>query len=58
MRLKDTVQKQSSNIAGYWADGKDEYEQISEKYFLTNEQKLQYLHNLLSRNEHSFLKSV
>lgn len=59
MRLKDADQKFSGDLSECWEDYKDEYEQISEDYNLSDEQKLKYLHNLLRKDAHRFyLESV
>lgn len=54
MRLKDYEQKFSGDLGQCWQDFVDNYEQISEDYNLNEEQKLQYLHNLMSKDAHRF----
>lgn len=54
MRLKDSDQKFSGDLAECWEDFKDEYEQICEDYNLTEEQRFKYLHNLLRKDAHRF----
>lgn len=54
MRLRDAEQKFSGDLSECWEDYQDEYEQISEDYNLSNEQKFKYLHNFLRKDAHRF----
>lgn len=54
MRLKDSDQKFSGDLAECWEDFKDEYDQIAEDYDLDDDQRFRYLHNLLRKDAHRF----
>lgn len=50
MRLKDADKKFSGDIEEFWMDYVDDYLHISTYYALSPQHKLQYLHNLLSKD--------
>lgn len=54
MRLKDNEKKFSGDLGECWHEYVDEYNQISKDYNLTPAQKLQYFHNVLSKDAHRF----
>lgn len=54
MRLKDSDKKFSGELGESWMEYVDEYQQISIDYQLSTQQKLQYLHNLLSKDAKRF----
>lgn len=54
MRLKDSESKFSGDLSQCWQDYQDEYEQIAADYNLSMDQRLRYLHNLLSKDAHRF----
>lgn len=54
MRLKDNEKKFSGDIGKCWMECVDEYQQITRDYKLTPSQKLQYLHNILSKDASRF----
>lgn len=54
MRLRDNDKKFSGDIGECWMEFVDEYQQIARDYKLTATQKLQYLHNILSKDASRF----
>lgn len=54
MRLKDSDKKFSGDLGKCWMDYVDEYSQVTRDYGLSPQQKLQYFHNLLSRDAKRF----
>lgn len=54
MRLKDKEKKFNGDLGECWHEFVDEYEQMSIDYNLTGPQKLQYLHNIVTKDAHRF----
>lgn len=53
-RLNDNENKFSGDLAQCWQDFADNYSQIASDYNLTDEHKLKYFHNLLTKDAHRF----
>lgn len=54
MRFKDTESKFSGDIGECWQEYVDEYRQVRADYNLTPAQKLQFIHNILSKDAQRF----
>lgn len=52
MRLKDSKQKFSGALGQCWKNVLNEYKHIAEDHRLYKHQKLSYLYNMLSKDEH------
>lgn len=50
MRFKDAENKFSGDLGECWQEFVDEYRQVTNDYALTEEQKLHYIHNILSKD--------
>lgn len=58
MRLKDNQKKFNGDLGECWLEYVDEYEQISLDYNLTPPQKLQYMHNIVTKDAQRFISIV
>lgn len=54
IRLKDNQKKFNGDLGECWLEYVDEYEQISLDYNLTPPQKLQYMHNIVTKDAQRF----
>lgn len=50
MQLKDTENEFDGDLGEYWSEYADSYQQIAKDYNLSMDQKLQYLHDILSKD--------
>lgn len=58
MRLKHVNQKFLGDLAQCWYDHKDEFEEVTADFDLSNHQRFPFLHNILCKDAHSFYHKV